>query len=382
MDAAAFREPLREARAEVRRRHAHRVQAARLPRPLGRSLPDAVEGLRGGHRAPAGRVRARGARLPRQEAGALVPHAPHGAGRGRGRVRGPRLAVDLCALPGRRRSGEGRRAAQGEEGGVRHLDHDPLDAAGQPGGGRQSRARLRGDPARRRISDRRGWAGRGVPGGDRHRRAEGVLDRDLPRRAAGAGRDALRAAVPAPELRRRQGLPALVRPPRHARGRHRARPHRARSRRRRLRRRSRPRPHDLRARRRERPLHRRGRARRAQRRAGVRRQPEDRRAAGRARPPAEQGGRDDPPPVPLLLALQEPDHLPRHAAVVRAARRGGRREVAAPPRAGGDRADAVDPDLGREPHPRHDRGAPRLVPVAPARLGGADPGVSLHALQE
>ena len=34
--------------------------------------------------------------------------------------------------------------------------------------------------------------------------------------------------------------------------------------------------------------------------------------------------------------------------------------------------------MGREPHPRHDRGAPRLVPVAPARLGRADPGVPLH----
>ncbi len=57
------------------------------------------------------------------------------------------LAVDLRALPGRRRSGQGRPAAQGEEGGVRHLDHDPLDAAGQPGGGRESGARLRRDPA-------------------------------------------------------------------------------------------------------------------------------------------------------------------------------------------------------------------------------------------
>ncbi len=113
---------------------------------------------------------------------------------------------------------------------------------------------------------------------------------DLARRAADAGRDALRGAVPAAEFQRRQRLPALVRPPRHARGGHRARPHRARSRRRRLRRRARPRPHDLRTRRREWPLHRRGRARRAQRRARVRRQPEDRRAAGRARPPAEQGG--------------------------------------------------------------------------------------------
>ena len=39
---------------------------------------------------------------------------------------------------------------------------------------------------------------------------------------------------------------------------------------------------------------------------------------------------------------------------------------------------AVDPGLGREPHPRHDRGAPRLVPVAPARLGRAHPRLPLR----
>ena len=37
----------------------------------------------------------------------------------------------------------------------------------------------------------------------------------------------------------------------------------------------------------------------------LRGQPADRRRAGRARPAAQQAGRDDPPPVPLLLALQE-----------------------------------------------------------------------------
>ena len=48
---------LRRARDEVRRRHAHGVQAARLPRPLGRPVPDAGQGLRGDDRAPAGRLR-------------------------------------------------------------------------------------------------------------------------------------------------------------------------------------------------------------------------------------------------------------------------------------------------------------------------------------
>ena len=65
-------------------------------------------------------------------------------------------------------------------------------------------------------------------------------------------------------------------------------------------------------------------------------------------------GETDPPPVPLLLALQEPDHLPRHAAVVRAARRGGRRDVAAASGPLRNRVDQMDSVVGREPHPRHD----------------------------
>ena len=102
---AEFRERCQRARAEVRRRHARRVQAARLPRHLGRSLPDAVQGLRGDDRAPAGGVRAPRAHLPRQEAGALVPGAQHRARRGRGRVRGAHLALDLRALSARGRPG-------------------------------------------------------------------------------------------------------------------------------------------------------------------------------------------------------------------------------------------------------------------------------------
>ncbi len=188
---------VRAARAEVRRRHAHRVQAARLPGHLGRPVSDAVEGLRGDHRPPAGRLRARRAHLPRQEAGALVPHAPDGAGRGRGRIRGPHLAVDLRALPGRRRSGQGGPAPARSQGGVRHLDDHPLDDAGQPGRGRQSRAGLRRHSRRRRAADCGGRAGRGVPGGDRHPGARRELDPDPARGVSHAGGDALSAAVPA-----------------------------------------------------------------------------------------------------------------------------------------------------------------------------------------
>ena len=58
------------------------------------------------------------------------------------------------------------------------------------------------------------------------------------------------------------------------------------------------------------------------------------------------------------------------------------RDLVAAARPGGDRPDAVDPGLGREPHPRHDRSAARLVPVATARLGRAHPGVPVHELPE
>ena len=60
----------------------------------------------------------------------------------------------------------------------------------------------------------------------------------------------------------------------------------------------------------------------------------------------EQAGRDDPPPVPALLALQEADHLPRHGAVVRAPGRGRRRPQPARARAGRDRRTTWIPAWG------------------------------------
>ncbi len=83
---------------------------------------------------------ARGLRLPRQEAGALVLRPPHGAGRGRGRVRGPRLTVDLRAVPDCRRHRQGRAAPARPARRVRHLDDDPLDAAREPGRRRATRS--------------------------------------------------------------------------------------------------------------------------------------------------------------------------------------------------------------------------------------------------
>ena len=79
--------------------------------------------------------------LQGREARALVPRLPLGAGRGGGRVRGQDLAGDRCRLPRRRqratwRGASGLRAGElgTRTGRRRHLDHDALDAAGEPGG--------------------------------------------------------------------------------------------------------------------------------------------------------------------------------------------------------------------------------------------------------
>ena len=116
--------------------------------------------------------------------------------------------------------------------------------------------------------------------------------------------------------------------------------------------------------------------------AGVRRQPGDRRRPGRARVVAE--------PARARSVRHSYPHCWRckHPVIFRAteqwfARLGvrGRSGFAAPPRARRDRPHALDPGVGREPHPRHDRGAPRLVPVAPARVGRAHPGVQVRRLR-
>ena len=79
-------------RRAIHRRAARRLQAARRPRRLGAALPDDGPRLSGGDRArPRPFCRAR-PRLQGQEAGLLVPPRPHGARRGRGRVRQPHLA--------------------------------------------------------------------------------------------------------------------------------------------------------------------------------------------------------------------------------------------------------------------------------------------------
>ena len=73
-------------RRKVRRHPAPRLQAARRPRHLGRSVQDAEVRLPGGDRPRARQVRRAGHGLQGQEAGALVHALPHRAGRGGSRV--------------------------------------------------------------------------------------------------------------------------------------------------------------------------------------------------------------------------------------------------------------------------------------------------------
>ena len=163
-------------------------------------VPDAGQGLRGDDRAPAGGVRARRAAVPGQEAGALVPRPPHRAGRGRGRVRGPRLAVDLRPLPDRRRPGQGRSAPARQARGVRHLDDDPWTLPANLAVVANPELDYVAHPARRRIPDRRGR-----PGRERSWRRR-ASTRRRPTAGSRSSRDGLRAlegtrvpaAVPAP----------------------------------------------------------------------------------------------------------------------------------------------------------------------------------------
>ncbi len=109
--------------------------------------------------------------------------------------------------------------------------------------------------------------------------------------------------------------------------------------------------------------------------ARIQGKPADRRAPARDR--RARARRADHPLVPALLALQEPDHLPRHRAVVRVD--GPDRPAQA--RAGRDRQGEVGPGLGPRPHLRHDREPPRLGHLAPAPVGRADHRSLLRAVQ-
>ena len=109
MSVADLRRACREYADAVRRRAARAVQAPGRHGRLGRSVPDDGLPVPGGDRAGARPVRRAGHGLQGQEARALVHPLPDRPGRGRSRVREPHVAVDLRRVPagrgGRRRLG-------------------------------------------------------------------------------------------------------------------------------------------------------------------------------------------------------------------------------------------------------------------------------------
>ncbi len=150
---------------------------------------------------------------------------------------------------------------------------------------------------------------------------------------------------------------------RHPRERHRRRAHRSRPRPGRLHRRQAVRPAGRQSGRRRRPVP----ALDAdlRRRKSLRREQARGRRARRTRRAAASRG--VPPQLSALLAPQDAGDLPRDAPVVHQHGAGG----AAQGSARGDRQGRMDAGLGRAAHLQHDRRAPGLVHLAPARLGRA-----------
>ena len=116
---------------------------------LGEAVPHAPARVRGGADRRLRRDGPQGPHLPRAQAGALEPVEPHRVGRGRARVpRGPHEPLGVRGL-----QGEQAHAALADLAGadadvrVVRLDDDAVDAARQPRGRRQRRARLRGGGA-------------------------------------------------------------------------------------------------------------------------------------------------------------------------------------------------------------------------------------------
>ena len=356
-----------------------RVQAARLPRPLGRSLPDAGQGLRGDDRRAQLAGFARRGLIYRDKkpvhwclthrtalAEAEVEYEDHTS---------PSIYVRFPVVGD---LGKADPAAAGKPRGVRHLDDHPLDAAGQPGGRRQPRARLRRHPSRRRIPARRGRPGRGFLAATGHRRR-----RTRPgsaSRARGCGRSRGRATAPPS-----RPTPSAERDYRLFFARHATLEagtglvHTAPG----------PRRRGLRRRPRARACASTPRSTRAGRfttdagdvggHARVRGQPEDRRARwpSAASCSTSRARRSATSTRTAGAARSRSSSAPPSSGSRGSARPRTRRRCAARrwPRSS---ATQWIPAWGREPHPRHDRGAPRLVPVAPARLGRAHPRVPLQ----
>ena len=267
-------------------------------------------------------------------------------------------------FPLRGAAGEDPPGARGEEGLLRHLDDHAVDDPGQP---RRSRSIPTTTTSRSRRAARCTSSPRGLP--DRFAAETGLSSPTVLATFRAGPLERMRCRHPFAD---RDSLIVLGRL-RDARGGDRVRPHGARPRPRRLRDGAQVRPADPRPAERRGPLHRgrpvlRGRA-------GVRREPEGERQARRGR--RADGPRGDHALLPALLALQEPRHLPGDEAVVhldgpdRPAGEGARR----------DPHGALDPRLGAGADRGDDREPPRLVHLAPARLGRADRRVPLRGVR-
>ena len=341
-------------------------------------VPDDGLQVPGGDRARVRPVRRAGARLQGQEAGALVHPLPHRAGRSRGRVRGSHLAVDLRRVPAR--------AGRAPASSARACRRWPA-ATSRCSSGRRRRGRFR-----------RTWRSRFIRSSttrayDVDGRAVIVAEALAPKVAAGR-RPAVRRADRADEGRgARAASASSIRSTRATRSACSATTSR-----------STPAP----ARSTRRPGH--GaddfntgmkygleiyapigpagisstRSSCSAASACSTRTRTSKQALQGARPPVAPRG--VLAPVSALLALPQPGDLPGDVAVVhpawtasRRSRRGRRATHAA---RGGARRDRppgdVDPGVGPRPHLQHGREPARLVHLAPARLGRADPGGRLH----
>ncbi len=362
--AAEFRRLCRDLRADPARAPARRLHSPGCAGRLEQSVPhDGLQGRGRYHPLAGSHPRAR-LSVPGREAGALVHRLPLRAGGGRGGVRRSHLAGDrrciCCGGPAPARTAVRlhpplRAVVRGD------LDDDALDPAGEPGGVRASGASLQpGAHAQRAAGPGRGSA-RAVPAALRSdRRGAGHCARPGRWRAWSSTTRSIERKVP-----------VVLGESRDARRGHGPGPHRAGPRSRRLRRGHALQPADGQSGGRQRPLLRLGRDRRGHERVG--RQPGHHRHARAEPAPAE--GREAHPQLPALLAAQDADHLPRHAAVVH--RHGlqpprRRRRAAARGRQAGGGGHRVLSGVGPRAPGRDGRQPAGLVRLPAAQLGRAD----------